>query len=204
MEITDGHIHGLKIIGPQVFADDRGWFCETFSARRYAAAGIDHRRFAQDNHSRSRQRVIRGLHTRSELRESKLVRCARGMVFDVVVDLRPWSPTFLQWQSFELDDDRNRQILIPPGCAHGFQVLSDLADVTYKVDAYYAPDAQIAIAWDDPDIGVPWPLDDPILSDQDRTAPLLSHVRDRLADWYGAHGPKERPDAEDAVTVGYR
>ncbi|MBW3605145.1 MAG: dTDP-4-dehydrorhamnose 3,5-epimerase [Actinobacteria bacterium] len=191
MDITDGRIHGLKVIDPRVFADDRGWFCETFSAHRYTAAGIDHTRFVQDNHSRSRQRVIRGLHTRSELRESKLVRCARGTVFDVAVDLRPWSPTFLQWQGFELDDRAHRQLLIPPGCAHGFQALSPIADVCYRVDAYYDPTMQLAIRWNDPDLAIPWPLEDPVLSDKDRAAPTLADVRDHFARWYGTREPDD-------------
>jgi dTDP-4-dehydrorhamnose 3,5-epimerase len=191
MDISDTDILGVKLLEPKVFPDDRGWFCETFSARRHAAAGIDHSRFVQENQSRSRRRVIRGLHTRSELREAKLVRCARGAIFDVAVDLRPWSPTFGRWQGFELDDQRNRQLLIPPGCAHGFQALSDAVDVCYRVDAYYDPSVQVAIAWDDPDIGITWPLDDPVLSAKDLAAPRLVELRDHLARWYGDREPAE-------------
>lgn len=191
MDISDTDILGVKLLEPKIFPDDRGWFCETFSARRHAAAGIDHSRFVQENQSRSRRRVIRGLHTRSELREAKLVRCARGAIFDVAVDLRPWSPTFGRWQGFELDDRRNRQLLIPPGCAHGFQALSDAVDVCYRVDAYYDPSVQVAIAWDDPDIGITWPLDDPVLSEKDLAAPRLAELRDHLARWYGDREPAE-------------
>lgn len=189
MDIIDTDLHGVKLVVPRVFPDERGWFCETFSARRYEDAGIHHAALVQDNQSRSVRRVIRGLHTRSELREAKLVRCARGAVYDVAVDLRPWSPTFGRWQAFELDDREQRQIYIPPGFAHGFQALTDVADVCYRVDAYYDPSVMLAIAWDDPEIGVEWPLADPILSEQDRHAHRLSDVRDDLPAWYGEGPP---------------
>jgi dTDP-4-dehydrorhamnose 3,5-epimerase len=189
MKIFDADVDGVKVIEPRVFPDERGWFCETFSAKRYEAAGIDHRALVQDNHSRSVRRVIRGLHTRSELCEAKLVRCARGAVWDVAVDLRPWSPTFGRWQAFELDDREQRQVFIPPGFAHGFQALTDVADVCYRVDAYYDPSVMLAIAWDDPDLDIPWPLADPILSEQDRAAPRLAEVRGELTTWYGVGPP---------------
>lgn len=189
MDILDTTLQDVKVLVPRVFPDDRGWFCETFSARRHAGAGIDHTRFVQENQSRSIHGVVRGLHTRSELREAKLVRCARGVVYDVAVDLRPWSPTFEQWEGFELDDRDNRQVLIPAGFAHGFQVVSDEADVCYKVDAYYDPSVQVAIAWDDPDLGVEWPLDHVVLSDKDRAAPPLRDVRPHLVEWFGSVRP---------------
>jgi dTDP-4-dehydrorhamnose 3,5-epimerase len=158
----------------------------SYAVAEFAAAGIDHAALIEENHSRSHRGVLRGLHTRSELREAKLVRVAHGRVFDVVVDLRPDSPTFLRWRSFVLDDEEHLQVRIPAGCAHGFQVLSDEADVCYKVDAAYDPDHDVTVAWNDPDIGVAWPLPEPILSDRDRQAPTLAELRGQLAGWFGA------------------
>ena len=122
----------------------------------------------------------------SALSEGKLVRCARGAVFEVAVDLRPWSPTFTQWDSTVLDDMTHRQLWVPPGVVHGFQVLSDEADVCYRMDARYEPSLDLAIAWDDPDLGIPWPLSPPILSERDRTAPRLAEIAPRLAEWFGS------------------
>lgn len=186
-ESTD--IPDLLVVRPRPARDDRGWFMRTFSAQEFAISGIDQAEMVQENQSRSRRNVLRGLHSRAELREAKLVRAARGKVFDVVVDLRPTSPAFLQWQGFILDDIDHLQIRVPPGCAHGFQVLSDTADVCYKVDASYNPALDVTLAWDDPEIGITWPLPDPILSARDRAAPRLSEIRDYLEKWYG------QPDA---------
>ncbi len=152
-------------------------------------AGIDPGSFVQENQSRSRRGTLRGLHMRRELRESKVVRCARGTIFEAVVDLRPWSPTFGQWQSFTLDDIDHRQIFVPAGCAHGFQVISDWADVCYKHDAYYAPDLEAALAWNDPELRIPWPIARPILSPRDAGAPQLSMLRSSLAQWFGSEAP---------------
>jgi len=189
MDIHETSLHGVKLIEPTPIPDERGWFLRVFTADAYAQAGIDHTRFVQENQSRSRRGTVRGLHTRSQLSEAKLVRCARGEVFDVVVDLRPWSPTFLRWERFILDDDRHHQVFIPPGCAHGFQAVSDPADVCYRVDAYYDPALDVALAWDDPDLGVPWPLPDPILSERDQGAPSLKEILPRLTDWFGDSPP---------------
>lgn len=139
---------------------------------------------------RSRRGVVRGLHMRSELSEAKLVRCSRGKVFDVVVDLRPWSPTFLRWESFDLDDERHLQVYIPPGCAHGMQALSEVTDVSYRVDASYDPQLEAALAWNDPEIAIDWPLEDSTMSERDQAAPTLEQIRPRLAEWYGE---RERP-----------
>lgn len=185
MQIHDTSLHGVRLVQPRPIPDERGWFMRVFSADEHARAGIDHTTLVQENQSRSRRGTIRGLHMRSELSEAKLVRCARGEIFDVVVDLRPWSPTFLRWESFDLDDERHLQVLIPPGCAHGFQVLSDLADVCYRVDAFYDPDLDVALAWDDPELTIPWPLADPVVSERDRKASGLSDIRPMLESWYG-------------------
>lgn len=152
-------------------------------------AGIDPRSFVQENQSRSRYGTLRGFHMRKDLSESKIARCARGAIFEVVVDLRPWSSTFGQWEQFVLDDVTHRQVFVPAGCAHGFQVMSDWADVCYKHDAYHAPELEVALAWNDPDLAVPWPLADPILSERDREAPSLAALRPSLAIWYGADPP---------------
>jgi dTDP-4-dehydrorhamnose 3,5-epimerase len=128
---------------------------------------------------------VRGLHVRRTLAEAKLVRCARGRVYDVVVDLRPWSPTYRRWESFVLDDVEHRHVFIPPGCAHGFQALTELADVCYHHDAVYDPDVSVAVAWDDPELAIPWPLPNPVLSDADRSAPTLAAVEQELPTWFG-------------------
>lgn len=179
-------IPGLTVFTAQPICDQRGWFMRVMCASDYAALGIDAGAFVQENHSRSLPNVIRGLHTRAELREAKLVRVAHGQIFDVVVDLRPWSPTFLQWRGFILDDVEHRQVLVPAGCAHGFQALTQ-ADVCYRVDAPYVPDLDVTIAWDDPDVAVGWPRPGAaVVSGRDRTAPALAELRGRFADWYGS------------------
>jgi dTDP-4-dehydrorhamnose 3,5-epimerase len=178
-------IPGLLTIRPHPVSDDRGWFMRSFSAEEYATAGIYQSALVQENHSRSRYGVLRGLHTRAELSEAKLVRAARGRVFDVAVDLRPGSPTFLQWRGFVLDDEEHLQVRIPAGCAHGFQVLSEAADVCYKVDAPYDGSLDVSIAWNEPAFAITWPLGNPVLSERDRNAPPLSAVRQYLPEWFG-------------------
>jgi dTDP-4-dehydrorhamnose 3,5-epimerase len=196
MQIHETSLHGVKLIEPEPVSDERGWFLRVFSADRHAEAGIDHTRLVQENQSRSRRRTVRGLHTRSTLSEAKLVRCACGEIFDVVVDLRPWSPTFLQHERFILDDTRHLQVFIPPGCAHGFQALSETADVCYRVDAYYDPALDVAVAWNDPEIGIEWPLRNPIVSQRDRSAPSLDAIRPRLAEWFGETAARSRHEAK--------
>lgn len=183
-EFATTDIPDLLVIRPRPLADQRGWFMRSLCAGEFAAAGIDVSALVQENHSRSRRGVVRGLHVRSQLCEAKLVRVVRGQVFDVAVDLRPWSPMFLQWRSWILDDTSHLQVRIPAGCAHGFQALSDQADVCYRVDAPYDPAHDITIAWDDPEIGIRWPIPEPLLSTRDREAPRLVQVRDQLAGWF--------------------
>ena len=163
----------VLLITPQVFADDRGFFLETYSERDFAAAGIK-ARFVQDNQSRSKRRVLRGLHYQLENPQGKLVRVTRGKIFDVAVDIRVGSPTFGKWVGVVLDDDKKQALWIPPGFAHGFCVLSDDADVAYKATDFYAPSAERGVRWDDPLFGIDWPVKDPILSEKDRKYPLLS------------------------------
>jgi dTDP-4-dehydrorhamnose 3,5-epimerase len=173
-------LYGLVAIEPDVFGDERGFLLESFSAARWAELGVDET-FVQENHSRSAQRgTLRGLHFQTSPGQGKLVRCVRGAIFDVAVDLRRGSPTFGQWEGHVLDDERHRQLWVPVGFAHGFQVLSEVADVAYKLTSLYDPETESEIAWDDPDVGIEWPLADPLLSDRDRTAPKLAEVADSL------------------------
>jgi dTDP-4-dehydrorhamnose 3,5-epimerase len=183
-ERTD--IPDLLLIRPTPLADERGWFMRSMCADEFAAAGIDTTTLVQENHSRSHRGVVRGLHVRAELREAKLVRVPRGRIYDVAVDLRPWSPTFLRWRGWIIDDVEHLQVRIPAGCAHGFQALSDEADVCYRVDAPYDSDLDVTIAWDDPEIGIEWPLAGATLSKRDREAPRVAELRDRLATWFGS------------------
>lgn len=189
MDVHDGPLEGMRLLEPRLIADDRGWFMRVFDRDAHAEAGIDHTRLVQENHSRSHKGVLRGLHVRAELAESKLVRCARGHVFDVLVDLRPWSSTFGQWASVDLDDERHLQVLVPAGCAHGFQAQSEVADVCYRVDAFYDKSKDAALAWDDPELAIPWPIPDPVLSPRDEQAPPLAKIRPQLPDWFGATRP---------------
>jgi dTDP-4-dehydrorhamnose 3,5-epimerase len=163
----------VLLITPQVFADDRGFFLETYSEREFAAAGIT-ARFVQDNQSRSKRGVLRGLHYQLEHPQGKLVRVTRGKIFDVAADIRAGSPTFGKWVGVVLDDDKKQALWIPPGFAHGFCVLSDEADVAYKTTDFYTPSAERGVRWDDPLLGIQWPVSEPILSEKDRGYPLLS------------------------------
>ena len=167
MNIHATDMPDIVIIEPQVFRDDRGFFLESFNARRYADCGIRDV-FVQDNHSRSSRGVLRGLHYQLRQPQGKLVQVVRGSVYDVAVDLRHNSPTFGKWTSVELSEENNRQIYIPPGFAHGFCVTSEIADVVYKCTDYYAPDDQWTILWDDQTLRIDWPVPHPILSEKDR------------------------------------
>lgn len=169
-------IDGLLLIRPEVHADERGFFLETFSADAYRRLGVDVD-LVQYNHSRSRRRTLRGLHFQTSPGQAKLVRCARGEIFDAAVDLRRGSGTYGQWRGYRLDDREHRQLFVPAGFAHGFCVLSDEADVTYLVSSYYDPETEAGIRWDDPQIGVEWPIGAPVLSARDRDAPSLEAVR---------------------------
>ena len=172
-------LEGVLILEPKVFGDARGFFMESYNRRDFAAAtGLDVD-FVQDNHSRSRRGVLRGLHYQIRQPQGKLVRVVRGAVFDVAVDIRRSSPTFGRWAGVELSEENQRQFWIPPGFAHGFLVLTESADFLYKATDWYAPEHERGIAWNDPAIGIEWPLDaigQPLLSDKDRAAPALAQA----------------------------
>jgi len=172
-------LDGVALIEPEVHGDERGFLVETFrdDAWRELGVGVD---FVQDNHSRSSRNILRGLHFQTTPGQAKLVRCLRGRIWDVAVDLRSASPTYRQWEGHELDDERHRQLYVPVGFAHGFCVLSDVADVAYKLSSPYDGATEAGIAWDDPDVGVEWPIADPVLSERDRTGPRLADVADEL------------------------
>jgi dTDP-4-dehydrorhamnose 3,5-epimerase len=181
-------IAGLVVVEPTVHGDERGFLCETYRCEWHAEAGLpEGDAFVQDNHSRSRRGVVRGMHFHVGEGVAKLVRCARGRILDVAVDLRRGSPTYSQWEGVELDDESMRELYIPVGFAHGFCVLSEVADVMYKQTAYYDPDLERGIAWDDPDVGVAWPLpvQELIVSERDRGAPRLSELAGELPfEWH--------------------
>jgi dTDP-4-dehydrorhamnose 3,5-epimerase len=172
MNVLKTELPGVLIIEPRVFGDARGFFYESFQAARYTQAGIGGP-FVQDNHSRSVKGTLRGLHFQEPRAQGKLVQVLRGTVYDVAVDVRRGSPTFGRWVGVELSEAQPRQLWIPPGFAHGFCVLSESADFFYKCTEFYAPDAERSIAWDDPRIGIRWPVTEPILSAKDRGAPRL-------------------------------
>lgn len=176
MKVTQTALPGVLIIEPQVFGDERGFFLESFNQRAFDAAVGEHVEFVQDNHSHSRRGVLRGLHYQVlPHAQGKLVRAVRGSVFDVVVDIRKGSPSYGRWLGLDLSESNHRQVWVPPGLAHGFLVVSESADFLYKTTAYYAPQHERCIRWNDPTIAVSWPLTDrvPILSDKDAHAPLL-------------------------------
>lgn len=175
MNIIKTEIEGVVIIELKVFGDNRGWFAETYSKEKFHQLGIDVE-FIQDNHSFSAQRgVLRGLHFQlSPKTQTKLVRCTRGEILDVAVDLREGSPTYKKWVSARLTAENKRQLLIPKGFAHGFVTLTDNVEVHYKVDEYYSPENDRGIRYDDPEINVDWGVKGPILSEKDLRAPLLA------------------------------
>jgi dTDP-4-dehydrorhamnose 3,5-epimerase len=175
VKVTPTAIPDVLLIEPRVSADARGQFLETFNAERYLRAGI-RGPFVQDNVSKSGRGVLRGLHFQHPHDQGKLVGVIRGEVFDVAVDIRPNSATFLRWVSERLSDANARQLYIPPGFAHGFLALSEGALFAYKCTDYYHPESERSIRWDDPQIGIEWPMDDVILSNRDRSAPLLAGV----------------------------
>lgn len=167
-------IAGALLFRPSPHVDERGFFCRTFDSEAVRAAGIDPAAFVQDSLSRSVRGVVRGLHVRRGHGEAKLVRCSYGAIFDVVVDLRPASPTYRNWESFELRDDEQVTLYVPAGCAHGFQALTDPADVSYRIDRAHDPSEDVSIAFDDPELAIPWPLPVTIRSPRDQHAPLLA------------------------------
>lgn len=175
MQVSKTDIPGVLVITPQRVVDARGFFAETFQAERYAAAGMPYP-FVQDNWSRSRRGVLRGLHLQNPNSQGKLVSVASGRVLDVAVDVRIGSPAFGRHVAVELSEDNGVQFFVPRGCAHGFIVLSETADFFYKCDAYYSPQDEIAVRWDDPALGIDWRISDPILGARDAAAPLLSEI----------------------------
>jgi dTDP-4-dehydrorhamnose 3,5-epimerase len=180
-ERLETRIEGVGLLQPAVFGDERGFFTETYRRRDFAEAGIAEE-MVQDNHSRSGRGIVRGLHFQIGAGASKLVRCGRGTIVDVVVDLRRGSPTYAEWEAFELSDENGRIVYCPVGFAHGFCVLSDVADVFYKQSNYYSADVERGIRYDDPDVGVEWPVPvvELIPSERDRTAPRLADVAAEL------------------------
>jgi len=174
-------IAGALVFTAMPHADERGFFCRTFDADVARSAGIDPCAFAQDSVSRSTRGVVRGLHLRGGAGEAKLVRCSYGVVYDIVVDLRPASPTFRNWQSFALTGEEQSSLYVPAGCAHGFQALSPVADVSYRIDRPHDPAEDLCIAFDDPELAIPWPIPVSVMSGRDRSAPSLALVLKLLA-----------------------
>lgn len=173
MKIFKTKLDDCVIIEPKVFGDERGFFMETFQSERYRnEAGID-LPFVQDNISRSRYGVLRGLHFQKKNPQGKLVSVLNGEVYDVAVDIRPHSTTYGQWEAVTLSSENKKQFWVPPGFAHGFLVLSDFADVTYKCTSFYDPSDEGHILWSDPQLQIPWSVTDPLLSDKDSKAPIL-------------------------------
>ena len=172
-------LDGVVLLGPTVHGDARGFMVETFRRDAWAEHGVDVD-FVQHNHSRSSKGTLRGIHFQTEPGQAKLVRCARGAILDVAVDLRRESSTFGQWEAHVLDDVSHRQLFVPGGFGHGFAVLSDEADVAYLLSSLYDPLTETGIAWDDPDVGVDWQVAEPLLSERDRNAPKLAEIAETL------------------------
>ncbi|MCA3749546.1 MAG: dTDP-4-dehydrorhamnose 3,5-epimerase [Rubrobacter sp.] len=175
MRVLETELPGVLVVEPQVFGDERGFFMESFNGRRYREAGLPEG-FVQDNLSFSRRGVLRGLHFQHPQGQGKLVSVLRGEVFDVAVDVRRGSPTFGRWTGLSLSEENKRQLYIPPGFAHGFVVLSEAALFFYKCTEYYAPECERTVLWSDPEIGIDWPVGEPVLSEKDRAAPALREM----------------------------
>ena len=177
MKITKTKLEGVVIIEPDVFGDNRGFFMESWNKKKMVEAGLDYD-FVQDNHSKSTVKgTLRGIHfQKGDKAQAKLVRCVKGAVLDVAVDLRRNSPTFKQWVGVELSEENKKQLLIPRGFGHGFVTLTDDVEFLYKADNYYAPAADAGIRWNDPDIGVEWGVENPILSEKDKNNPFLKNA----------------------------
>jgi dTDP-4-dehydrorhamnose 3,5-epimerase len=179
---VETEIPGVVIVEPKVFRDDRGFFLESFQSEKYHAGGID-AVFVQDNHSYSVRGTLRGLHAQNPSAQGKLLRVIAGEVFDVAVDARRGSPVYGRYVTAVLSAENFRQIYVPPGLLHGFVVTSAVAQVEYKCTTFYRPDAELCVAWNDPDLAIPWPIADPILSPRDAAAPRLREVQHRLIDY---------------------
>jgi len=178
MIVEETSLPGVLLIKPKVYGDARGFFMETFNERRYSELGIPGlgRRFVQDNYSRSARGVLRGLHFQRKHPQGKLVEVIKGAVFDMAVDIRQGSSSFGQWVGVELSEDNHHQLWVPPGFAHGFCVLTDIADFQYKCTEFYRPEDEGGIIWSDPDIGIDWPIENPLLSEKDQANPRLSEA----------------------------
>ena len=179
MKITKTKLDGVVIIEPDVFGDNRGFFMESWNKKKMSELGLDYD-FVQDNHSKSTVKgTLRGIHfQKGDKAQAKLVRCVKGAVFDVAVDLRKNSPTFKQWVGVELSAENKNQLLIPRGFGHGFVTLTDDVEFLYKADNYYAPEADAGVRWNDLDIGVAWGVENPILSEKDKKNPFLKDCRE--------------------------
>ena len=187
MKLTETRLDGPLLVEPRILGDERGFFCETYRREVFAELGMPDE-MVQDNHSRSRRGIVRGMHFQIGDGAAKLVRCARGAIVDVMVDIRPESPTFGEWEAFELDEENGRMAYCPIGFAHGFCVVSDVADVMYKQSNYYIDANERGIAYNDPDVAIAWPLPvhELIPSERDATAPLLRDIADDLPFVYAA------------------
>ncbi len=172
LNVIETSLPGVLVLEPEVFADERGFFIETYRADRFRQLGID-ANFVQDNHSRSARGVLRGLHYQEPNGQAKLVRCTRGALYDVAVDIRIGSPHFGQWFAVELTEENKRMMWVPAGFAHGFCALTDDADLVYKCTTFYDPQSDRSILWNDPDLGIAWPIASPRLSRKDAAAPRL-------------------------------
>ncbi|HEY3495148.1 MAG TPA: dTDP-4-dehydrorhamnose 3,5-epimerase [Polyangiaceae bacterium] len=179
MEVTALPLAGLLLLKPKVFRDARGFFVETYNQVRYREAGVAPE-FVQDNHSLSGQGTLRGLHYQSSPGQAKLIRVARGRIFDVAVDIRPDSPTFGRWHGVYLDAEEHLQLFVPVGFAHGFCIVSESAEVLYKVSNVYDPKTETGFRWNDPDVGVEWPIGEPLLSKRDQEAESFAEYAKRV------------------------
>jgi dTDP-4-dehydrorhamnose 3,5-epimerase len=179
MEFIETRLAGLKVIVPRLFRDERGFFFESYKKGAFAQQGIEVD-FVKDNTSFSVNETVRGLHLQSDPGQPKLVYCARGAIWDVAVDIRPGSPTFMQWEAVDLSEENHKQLFIPVGFAHGFAVLSETALVHYKVSAAYNPATEHSLRWNDPDLKIAWPVKEPILAPRDKVSPFFKEVFDVL------------------------
>lgn len=186
MRFLPTELPGVLVVEPDVYRDGRGFFLETFHASRYAPLAAPP--FVQDNQSRSTRGTLRGLHAQRQHPQGKLLRAVHGIIYDVAVDIRVGSPTFAKWIGVELSDENFRQIYVPPGFAHGFCVLSEMADVEYRCTDYYHPEDELRLLWNDPKVGVQWPVHEPILSDKDLKARSLTDLHDLLPVYSAAGG----------------
>jgi len=180
-------LSGVILVEPQVHQDERGFFLETYHLEKYRAGGIAEA-FVQDNHSRSQRGTLRGLHAQNPDPQGKLMRVVEGEIFDVAVEARRGSPRFGRHVHAVLSAENKRQLYVPPGLLHGFVVTSEVAQVEYKCTTLYRPEAEFSVAWDDPDLAIPWPVEAPILSARDAAAPRLREVEERLLEWEAGQG----------------